>query len=95
MRVKGGDRILYLKELQERDPEFAKTVELMEEQKRTIDFQERLKLVHQIQRGFAKHVWKYYPPVPDSPIITTKRVRGYEPAGGWNGGAWKYVWLAD
>jgi len=94
-RTVAGRQIPSKGKVLEGDAEFARVVKLMDEQKVTTDVPKRLKLIHEIQRIWAQNIWTYYPPVPDSPIITRKRVQGYNPAAGWSGGTWKYVWLAE
>jgi len=79
----------------ETDPEYRKAVALMEEQRRTIDVKKRLELIHELQRVWAQGLWTFHYPIPDTPVINTPKVRGYNPIPGWNGGTWKYVWLAE
>jgi len=94
-RTIAGRKIPSKAKVLEGDAEFEKAVKLMDEQKRTLDVQQRLKLIHELQKVWARNLWTYYFPVPDSPVITSKRVRGYDPGASYQAGTWKYIWLAE
>jgi ABC-type transport system substrate-binding protein len=75
------------------DPEYRQAAALMEKQRQTLDLNERKKLVHDLQRIWARNLWTFYYPVPDSPVIANRKVHNFIPTPGWNAGVWKYVWL--
>ena len=49
-------------------------------------------MVYDLQKTWAKHVWTWYWPVADAPIVSNKNTHNFSPTPGWNAGIWKYVW---
>ena len=74
------------------EPEFRAANELMEKQRLVLDSEERREMVYDLQKTWAKHVWTWYWPVADAPIVSNKNTHNFSPTPGWNAGIWKYVW---
>ena len=79
-------------ELAKNEPEYVAFRELAEKQRLTQDRSARKELVGDMQKRWAKNVWNFYWPSPDSPVVSNKKVHNFRPPPGWNWNVMKYVW---
>ena len=79
-------------ELAKNEPEYVAFRELAEKQRLTQDRNARKELVNDMQKRWAKNVWNFYWPSPDSPVVSNKKVHNFRPPPGWNWNIMKYVW---
>ncbi|MGE3856353.1 MAG: ABC transporter substrate-binding protein [Dehalococcoidia bacterium] len=80
------------KELAKYDQEYVAFRDVAEKQRLTQDREARRELVYDMQKRWAKNVWNFYWPAPDSPVVSNKKVHNFRPPPGWNWGIMQYVW---
>ncbi|MDA0302237.1 MAG: ABC transporter substrate-binding protein, partial [Chloroflexi bacterium] len=78
--------------LAQADPEYVAFREIAEKQRLTQDRNARRELVADMQKRWARNVWNYYWPAPDSPVVSNKKVHNFRPPPGWNWNIMKHVW---
>ena len=74
------------------DPEYMAFRAVAEKQRITQDRNARKELVNDMQKRWAKNVYQFYWPAPDSPVVSNKKVHNFRPPPGWNWNIMKYVW---
>ncbi|MEI7925037.1 MAG: ABC transporter substrate-binding protein [Chloroflexota bacterium] len=79
-------------ELAKSEPEYVAFRDLAEKQRLTQDRNARKELVADMQKRWAKNMWNFYWPAPDSPVVSNKKVHNFRPPPGWNWNIMKYVW---
>ncbi|MGE3856440.1 MAG: ABC transporter substrate-binding protein, partial [Dehalococcoidia bacterium] len=75
-----------------KDPEYMALREVAAKQRLTQDRNARRELVYDMQKRWARNVFQFYWPAPDSPVVSSKKVHNFRPPPGWNWNIMKYVW---
>ncbi len=78
--------------LAKNDPEYVAFREVAEKQRITQDRNARRELIYDMQKRWARNVFNFYWPAPDSPVVSNKKVHNFRPPPGWNWNIMKYVW---
>jgi peptide/nickel transport system substrate-binding protein len=75
-----------------KDPEYMALREVAAKQRLTQDRNARRELVYDMQKRWARNVYQFFWPAPDSPVVSNKKVHNFRPPPGWNWNIMKYVW---